>query len=58
MEMVMQGGWGKEVAGTHAHKASEGGKQLGRGQWKLRRRVETKTYNLVQDLETRGREEV
>lgn len=54
----MQGGWGKEVAGTHAHKASEGGKQLGRGQWKLRRRVETKTYNLVQDLETRGREEV
>lgn len=27
MEMVMQGGWGEEVAVTHAHKAREGGKQ-------------------------------
>ena len=54
----MQEGWGEDVAVTHAHKAREGGKQLGRGQWKFRRRVETKPYNLVQDLETRRREEV
>lgn len=47
MEMVLQGGWGEDVAGTQIRKGGEGGKHLGRHQWKFSRRVETKTYNLV-----------